>query len=66
MTATAALTIWVAASQVAAPSTGAMSQAAHELLGGDVRVRIETFPDDHPEAARPPAESEESALLAWE
>jgi hypothetical protein len=66
LTATAALTIWVAASQVAAPSTGALSEAAREMLGADVRVRTETFPDEHPEAAAPPAAGEESALLSWD
>ncbi len=66
LTATAALTIWVAASQVAAPSTGALSEAAREMLGGDVRVQTETFPDEHPEAAAAPAAGEESALLSWD
>lgn len=63
---TLALTIWIAASQVAAPSTGALSEAAREMLGADARVRTEPFPDGHPEAAAPPAPGEESALLSWD
>jgi hypothetical protein len=62
----AALTIWVAESQVAAPSTGALSEAAREMLGADVRVRTETFPDEHPEAATAPAAGEESAVVSWD
>jgi hypothetical protein len=36
------------------------------MLGADVRVRTETFPDEHPELAAPPAAGEESALLSWD
>lgn len=66
LSATAALTIWVAASQVAAPSTGALADAAREMLGPDVRVHTEAFPDEHPEAASAPGPGEESALLSWD
>jgi len=36
------------------------------MLGADVRVRTETFPDEHPEAATEPGAGEESALLSWD
>jgi hypothetical protein len=62
----AALTIWVAASQVAAPSTGAMAQAASEMLGPDVAVRTEPFPDDQPGVVPPPERGSKSAVVSWD
>jgi hypothetical protein len=66
LSAAAVFTIWVAASQVAAPSTAAMAAAAGELLGPSVRIRTQTFPDESPGAARPPEPGERSATLSWD
>jgi hypothetical protein len=60
------LTIWVALSQVAAPSTGAMLQAASQMLGPGIKVRTVAFPDQQPEAVQAPSVGEESATLAWD
>jgi hypothetical protein len=43
-----------------------MSQAASEMLGANVHVRTETFPDEHPDAVRPPEPGEQSAMLSWD
>ena len=43
-----------------------MAQAASATLGPTIAVRTEGFPDDHPEAVRPPTEGERSALLSWD
>jgi len=43
-----------------------MAQAASEMLGAEVSVRTESFPDDRPEVVPPPEPGSESAVLSWD
>ena len=43
-----------------------MAQAASEMLGSDVSVRTESFPDDRPEVVPPPERGNESAVVSWD
>jgi hypothetical protein len=43
-----------------------MAQAASEMLGPQVSVRTEAFPDDQPEVVPPPERGSESAVLSWD
>lgn len=65
MPASAALTIWIASSQIASPVTGAIARAAGEILGPSITVRTAAYPDGHPESARPPAGEERSVQVSW-
>jgi hypothetical protein len=65
VTTTLVLTIWVAASQLPAPSTAALARAASDLLGPDAVVRTETYPDAEPERVRPPSAGEASVEVEW-
>jgi hypothetical protein len=62
----AALTIWIAASQLDLPITDAITLAATEILGPSVTVQVAGYPESHPEAIRPPAEGERSVAITWE
>jgi hypothetical protein len=43
-----------------------MSQALGQMLGPSVRIRTETFPDEHPETVPAPARGEGTAVLSWD
>jgi len=62
----AALTIWIASSQLDLPITDAITNAASEILGPNVSVQAVAYPDAHPEAIRAPAEGERSVRISWE
>jgi hypothetical protein len=62
----AALTIWIASSQLDLPITDAITHAASEILGPNVSVQAVAYPDAQPEAIHPPAEGERSVQISWE
>src|SRR5262249_34962134 len=66
LTAAAVFTIWVSESELAAPSTTAMAQAAREMLGAEVRLQTQAFPDGHPDTVPAPGAGERTALLSWD
>lgn len=66
MPTSAALTIWIASSQLDLPITDAITTAASEILGPGVSVHAKAYADEHPEAVRPPGEGERSVQVSWE
>ena len=60
------LTIWIAASQIDLPITGAVTRAASEILGPSITVQTAAFPDASPDSIRPPVDGERSVRIAWE
>lgn len=66
MPTSAALTIWIASSQLDLPITDAVTRAASEILGPSVTVQTAGYPDASPEQFRPPVEGERSVQISWE